>query len=373
MNLDLIYNIAIAALCAYILIQCINMASIQLANEDEPDEVLTDEQLPMVSVLVAARNEEQNIWRCLAALEQMDYPKDKIEFLIGNDQSEDKTCEMIEAYESSHVRFKLININGSLGKAKGKANVLAQLAHHAKGDYYLITDADVAVNKYWAREIVSYFDEKTAIISGVTIVTDEGTMGRMQEIDWMYFMGLLKGFSNLGLSCTAVGNNMAISKQAYWEVGGYENLDFSVTEDYKLYKEVRKRGWKTKNILNPRILNRSRAIRQLRTLLFQRKRWLIGARELPWYWWLMFFIFGLFGPAILFVAYFNIKLALTFYLIKLTLQSVSVFIMQNKVKVDKSIDYLFTYELYSITIAILTQVIFFLPVKLRWKNRRYSI
>ena len=373
MNYELIYDLAIASLVAYILIQCINMASLQLTPADEPDKILTDDELPIVSVLVAARNEEQNIWRCLAALDQMDYPKEKIEFLIGNDQSEDKTSEMIEAYCVNHFRFRLIEIKDSVGKARGKANVLAQLAHEAKGNYYLITDADVAVSKTWAREIVSYFDDKTAIVSGLTIVADEGTMGRMQEIDWMYFMGLLKGFANLGLSCTAVGNNMAVSKKAYWEIGGYENLDFSVTEDYKLYKEVRNKGWKTKNILNSRIINRSRAIHQLRPLLFQRKRWLLGARELPWYWWVMFFIFGLFGPAIIYVAFFNAKLALIFYLIKLTLQSVSVYNMQNKVKVDKTIDYLFTYELYSISISLLTQLFFFLPIKLQWKNRRYNV
>ena len=87
----------------------------------------------------------------------------------------------------------------------------------------------------------------------------------------------------------------------------------------------------------------------------------------------MFFIFGLFGPAIIYVAFFNAKLALIFYLIKLTLQSVSVYNMQNKVKVDKTIDYLFTYELYSISISLLTQLFFFLPIKLQWKNRRYNV
>ena len=45
------------------------------------------EKTPKVSVLLAVRNEEENILRCLEALEDMDYPKNKIEILIGNDRS----------------------------------------------------------------------------------------------------------------------------------------------------------------------------------------------------------------------------------------------------------------------------------------------
>jgi len=371
---DYLFVASIVALCCYIFIQLMNMISIHSAEPDEKIiDISDDNNLPQISVLVAARNEESNIWRCLSALNNMQYPKDKLEVLIGNDDSEDKTGEIIDAFCSRHQGFRSVKIVGTLGKARGKANVLAQLAHEAKGNYFLITDADTAVNKYWAKEIISYFDDNTAIVSGITIVDDEGTMGRMQEIDWMYFMGLLKGFSNLGLSCTAVGNNMAVSRKAYEETGGYEALDFSVTEDYKLYKEVRKRGWKTRNILTPEILNRSRAIHQMRALLFQRKRWLIGARELPFYWWILFSVFGSFGVAIVVLAFFNIKLALIFYLIKLTLQSVSVFMMQNKLDIDKTFDYLVAYELYSISISLATQFIFFMPIKLRWKNRKYTI
>ena len=173
---------------------------------------------------------------------------------------------------------------------------------------------------------ILYFDEqKTAIVSGITIVEEEGTMGRMQEIDWMYFMGLLKSFANLGLNCTAVGNNMAITKSAYFDTGGYENMDFSVTEDYKLYKEVRKRGWKTKNILNENVINKSAAIKSFYQMMHQRKRWLMGARELPFYWWILFSIFGMFAPAIIIVFIVNYKLAIIIYFIKLTLQSLSVY------------------------------------------------
>jgi len=372
--MKILFDISIILLCAYIFVQLLNIFSLLYFDNDIPKTELSDEDLPNISILIAARNEEKNIIRCLKSVSELIYPAHKIQVLIGNDDSEDNTYKIVENYVKNKHQFSLHQINSTIGKARGKANVLAQLAHHATGEIYLITDADIAVGKNWAREIVSYFpDEKMAIVSGITLVEDKGTFGRMQEIDWMYFMGLLKSTSNFGMNCTAVGNNMAISKAAYWDVGGYENLDFSVTEDYKLYNEVRKRGWQTKNISNKNVINKSVAIKNFVQLMHQRKRWLIGARELPFYWWILFSLFGSFGPAIIFIFFVDVKLAIIIYFIKLALQSTSIFILQNKMNVRKNFDYLMTYELYSIIVSVATQAFFFFPVKLQWKNRKYSI
>lgn len=372
--METLFHLSLLLLALYIIIQLMSISGLVFFKNDKPLKQLTDEGLPNISILIAARNEEHNIVNCLQSISELNYPVNKIQVLVGNDHSDDNTQKCIEDFIIDKPQFELININETLGKARGKANVLAQLAHQAKSDLFLITDADIRVHKNWAHEIVQYFDEqKTAIVSGITIVEEEGTMGRMQEIDWMYFMGLLKSFANLGLNCTAVGNNMAITKSAYFDTGGYENMDFSVTEDYKLYKEVRKRGWKTKNILNENVINKSAAIKSFYQMMHQRKRWLMGARELPFYWWILFSIFGMFAPAIIIVFIVNYKLAIIIYFIKLTLQSLSVYMLQSKMNVRKTIDYLMTYELYSVVVSIATQVFFFIPMKLQWKKRKYSI
>ena len=372
--MEILFNISLVILAIYISIQLLNIFGLLYFEKDTPKKNLNDEELPNISLFVAARNEEKNILRCLKSLYELNYPTTKINVLIGNDDSEDNTQKQVENFIKNKPQFSLHTITSTIGKARGKANVLAQLAHHATGEIYLITDADIAVGKNWAREMVSYFtDEKIAIVSGITLVEDKGTFGRMQEIDWMYFMGLLKSSANFGLKCTAVGNNMAISKSAYWDVGGYESLDFSVTEDYKLYKEVRKRGWNTKNILSNNTINKSVAIKNFKQLMHQRKRWLMGARELPFYWWILFSLFGAFGPAIIFVLFIDIKLGIIIYFIKLALQSSSIFLLQDKMNVRKNFDYLMTYELYSIFISVATQIFFFFPTRLQWKNRSYKV
>jgi len=359
---------------AYCVIQLICLLALLNKKSDTPLFEQSSSELPAISILLAARNEEENIHKCLRAIYNLNYPIEKLQVLIGNDQSEDQTAEIVLQYIVDKPHMQLVNISSSIGKARGKANVLAQLAHIASGDFFLITDADITVNKYWALELIHHFDgPMVGIVSGTTIVHDRGFMGRMQEIDWLYFMGLLKSFANLGLNCTAVGNNMGISKHAYWDVGGYEKLDFSVTEDYKIYKEVRKKGWQTKNILNRKSLNFSTATADFKLLMHQRKRWLTGAKELPFYWWILFTIFGLFTPAVIILCFYNVQIAILIYSLKLLLQTSTIWLLQKKLMLRKKLDYIVGYEYYSNIIAIATQVFYLWPGKMIWKNRKYRV
>jgi cellulose synthase/poly-beta-1,6-N-acetylglucosamine synthase-like glycosyltransferase len=343
------------------------------AGKKQPQIEIAETDLPFISILVAARNEEQNITRCLQSLCELDYPTHKLEILVGNDGSEDQTGELVTRFAEQNKSVKLFNITETIGKAKGKANVLGQLAHQTKGEYFLITDADITVNNNWAKELISHFTEpKTGIVSGITLVHGPTLLQKLQGVDWLYFMGLLKGFDNAGLHCAAVGNNMAIRKEAYQSVGGYEEIDFSVTEDYKLYKEVRKKGWSTHNIITRNSLNISQPVTNFLQLMHQRKRWLIGAKELPLYWWLLFGVLGAFLPAIIILAIYQPILAVKFYLIKVALQTLFVLYLQQRLGIGQNVFIALLYDVYANIIAIATQIFYVLPITMQWKKRKYN-
>src|SRR4051794_40849265 len=82
-----------------------------------------------VSILIAARNEANNIERCLTSITRLNYPADLIEVLIGNDGSTDETAKIVETFIADKPNFKLVSITEKLGQAHGKGNVLAHLAH----------------------------------------------------------------------------------------------------------------------------------------------------------------------------------------------------------------------------------------------------
>lgn len=337
---------------------------------------------PQISIWVACRNEEKNIEHCLLSLLDLNYPKDKIQILIGNDQSTDNTRQKILAvieqyskqsqYSESKTLLQLIDILDDDSGLKAKARVMAQLDKHAIGEYYLITDADVVVSPNWALGLLGSLSNEMGVASGTTMVKSDGIWGWLQEIDWAYFMGLLNLISFSGIPATAVGNNMIMKKEAYWETGGYGKIQFSITEDYKLYSEICKKGWKWNNVMSPQVLAFTHKIEGFLPLLHQRKRWLSGGKELPWYWWILFGIYGLFYFITPLLLVYNFKIGLAFWMLKFILQMIQInqiyrFLGQQSPHTYKHL----LYELYMFLVTVSTSIFFLLPAKTIWKERKY--
>lgn len=330
--------------------------------------------LPVVSILLAARNEEKLIIRSLESIEALNYPKDKIEVLIGNDASTDRTAELITQFIQDNNGYTLKNIHSTLGLARGKANVLAHLAKEAKGEIFLITDVDVRLPENWARTLVKPFDkEGVGIASGTTYCAKTNWFGTMQSMDWLHFMGYIKAFAHRGISCTSVGNNMAVRAEAYHQTGGYENMKFSITEDYRLFDEVTSRGWNYENLIGPHCLGEAWPIDSVYEMLHQRKRWLIGAQDLPKLWKFMIRLYGLFYPVLIGLFLAEPKLGLAIWLTKFVIQTA--FITQLS-RINKVTPYLLlefiSYEVYLWLNTALTAMFYILPVKNKWKGRTYS-
>lgn len=333
---------------------------------------LANDQYPNISILIAARNEESNIIDCLKSLELLDYSKDNIEILIGNDQSTDETEQLITDFIQGKAYFKIINIPNQMGKAKAKANVLAHLFEQSSYEIIFVTDADIQVNANWVKSIVPYFNNpKIGIVSGTTIVNGKGFFANMQSIDWLYFSGLLIAFDNLGLKSTAVGNNMAVSKKAYLATGGYQNLDFSVTEDLALFTAIKNQGNESINLLAYDNLNHSKPQYSIINFLHQRKRWLIGAQGLNLKWKAIFMLMAMFYPMLILLFFYNFKNAITIWICKVFLQFLISIIISTKLKKIPNVFYLIVFEIYTFISTFIVSIFYVLPIKMIWKNRKY--
>jgi len=107
-----------------------------------PKDEKTD--LPLVSVLVPARNEEKNIATLLEDILNQAYKN--IEIIVLNDQSTDKTREIVEQFVAKEKRLKLINATHLPKGWKGKNHACYTLAKSARGKYFLFLDADVRIS-----------------------------------------------------------------------------------------------------------------------------------------------------------------------------------------------------------------------------------
>lgn len=370
MVIALFWILLVALLVAYfgILIAC-------LAGIFQPDKAETRnwKEWPKVSVLLAARNEELLILRNLRALASLNYPQEKLEILIGDDHSEDRTAELIQGFISQYPYMKLIEVKKTMGLARGKANVLAHLAHHASGEFYFITDVDVQVPPDWIKDLLERFTPETGLVSGTTLCDNGPFFAEMQRIDWMHFMGYIKAMANFGIACTSVGNNMAVRSESYWETGGYEHIRFSITEDYMLFQEVTKRGWKWANILTPGSTGQAWYIDRIPEFLNQRKRWLQGARDLPWNWKLMLFVFGAFIPLFWGMVWYYPVLFLGLFMLKGVLQGWFIRTCFSKADLTRpGMVKLIQYECYLHLMVLASAIFFILPLATRWKGRQYN-
>lgn len=237
-----------------------------------------------VSILIAARNEEHNIVDCLEALHNLSYTN--LQILIGDDDSEDKTAQLAEHFIKDKPHFQLIKIKPERNAAlKGKANVLAQLAHDATGEYLFYTDADIEVPTDWVQNMLCHFAEHVGIVVGITTIKVQTSQLNLlavyQALEWLFYLSIMRVFYLFNTPITAMGNNMAIRREVYDAVGGFEKIPFSITEDYEIFKAILGKGYQFIQLYDRRVLALSKPIESWPTLMIQRKRWMHGANSLP--------------------------------------------------------------------------------------------
>ncbi|MEM9982242.1 MAG: glycosyltransferase [Bacteroidota bacterium] len=327
---------------------------------------------PSVSILVAARNEEANIQSCLEALERLTYPKDKLQILIGDDTSTDRTAAIVQDFIKDKPHFQLHFIKIKLGRAIGKANVLAHLAHQAKGDWFFFTDADVVVPSTWIESMLGSIQRKPRnIIMGFTSMLGQKPFSRLQAIDWCFALGLIHLFMRQGLPITTMGNNMVFKREAYWSTGGYEKLPPSIVEDFTLFQAAVKRGAHFVHIVHPSITAYTQPMPSFLTLLQQRKRWMRGALRLPWYMVLYLWLQVAFFPCIIAVLFEQPVAGITIWSIKISLQSLFIRLLLRRIRHSQPWYYLILYEFYIGFLSATLIIYYILPIKIRWKGRTY--
>ncbi|MDA3911777.1 MAG: glycosyltransferase [Bacteroidales bacterium] len=113
--------------------------------------------LPKVSVIMAAYNEEAVIEEKILTILKNDYPKEKLEILIGSDNSNDRTNEIIEKFAdgNQNIRFQIFT------SRQGKVSIVNQLEKQAQGDILILTDANVMFHNDTIFELVRYFKDET--------------------------------------------------------------------------------------------------------------------------------------------------------------------------------------------------------------------
>ena len=199
--------------------------------------------LPSISILVSVYNEEKVIEEKIKNLFDCDYPKDKIEIIIGNDCSSDSTNEILEGIKIhpgfAETKFKSLNFD----LRRGKPSVLNDLVKEATGEIILLTDANILFEKDAIKKLVAHFtDSKVGLVGGNIINKASGEGISNQEKTYISRENRIKFLEgkNFGSMIGPFGGFYALRKNLYNPVP--ENF---LVDDFYLCMQVLQQHFKS--------------------------------------------------------------------------------------------------------------------------------
>ena len=187
-----------------------------------------------VSVLIAARNEEEGIHRTIDAILAQDYPPHLFELIIADDHSTDRTAEIIKSYAHRGVRLLQLTDEKVLNSYKKRA--IAEAIKLSTGDLIVATDADCLMGTKWLSAIVGYYEANNMVMisSPVTYFEERNLFERMQTLEFSYLIGIGASFIGNNRASNCNGANLAYSKAVFYEVGGFAGIDDLASGDDEL-------------------------------------------------------------------------------------------------------------------------------------------
>jgi len=203
---------------------------------------------PLISILIPARNEEDNIKRCINSLLKQDY--DNLEILVLDDGSIDRTAEIVNELIKKDPRIRLYYGKPLARGWLGKSYACQQLAGHAKGQYLLFVDADTlhfptSVSSAVACLLKYKVDALSVFAKQIMVTFPERMVIPFGNFMIMGFMPLaLIRRSRRALFCTAIGQFMLFKKEIYKAIGGHESVKGEILEDVIISKQVKRCGYK---------------------------------------------------------------------------------------------------------------------------------
>ena len=333
---------------------------------------LSEPELPAVTVIVAARNEEGNILGCIESLDKAIYPEKKIEIIIVNDHSADSTGTIIEKFIAGKPKFKTIIPDEPVGRLGGKTNALASAVRIARGEIILTTDADCIVSTTWVKTLASYFKSDVGFVGGFTTQAGTDLFSGMQAADFIYLLTVASGTINLGVPLSCIGNNMAYRKSVYNEVGGYEGLTFSVTEDSRLLTAIHDlKKYKIIYPLDEEALVISKPCPDWKTLFWQKKRWGVGGKESAPVGYFVMALGCISHAAILLTPFFFSATALYLCIFKFCADFFFIQPVYKKLKLKLRLTNFLAFELYFIIYVIALPFIILPNSTVKWKGRTF--
>jgi cellulose synthase/poly-beta-1,6-N-acetylglucosamine synthase-like glycosyltransferase len=229
---------------------------------------------PFVSIAIPAYNEEKNIRETIESVLKLDYPREKMEILVVDDGSRDKTSEIVRRIIKENPER---NISLCVKENGGKASALNKALSILKGEFFVSFDADSIIDSDALQKILPEFEKDNekkvaAVLPFMKVYKPETVYQKMQWFEYMINFFYKKLMSDINCVNVTPGPFSVYRKEIIERIGGFDEKN--LTEDLEIALKIQKNHYKIIQLLTTDVYTKSP--RNLRELYKQRNRWYKG-------------------------------------------------------------------------------------------------
>ena len=184
-------------------------------------QTITPKKLP-VSVIVCAKNEEENVKKYIPLLAEQNYPD--FEIVLIDDASSDETLEVFEEFENQYPNIRLVKVKNNEAFWGNKKYALTLGIKASTKDYLLFTDADCyPTSKEWITAMTSQFTMNKTIVLGYGGYekTERSLLNKIIRFETVLTAVQYFSWAKAGLPYMGVGRNLAYKKEEFFNVNGF--------------------------------------------------------------------------------------------------------------------------------------------------------
>jgi len=273
---------SIAIYSAFGIFFLLGLLRLRFNNIDHKNNLVT------VSVVIAARNENENLPFLIKDLIEQDFPTTQLEIIIADDRSSDNTWATLTKTAAEQPHFKPVRITEQALNVTPKKNALSVAISISSGKIIVTTDADCRVPKNWVTSMVNVLINSPAGIAiGYSTITAQkhSVLEQYQKIDFLALMAANAGSTGWGFAWSGSGQNLAYYRKHFDSIGGFQPVADRVSgDDVYLVQSI---GRKYGAIFNNNADGYVHTVPVPTTFQFlrQRVRWASNSRHLPGFNW----------------------------------------------------------------------------------------
>jgi cellulose synthase/poly-beta-1,6-N-acetylglucosamine synthase-like glycosyltransferase len=220
-----------------------------------------------LSVIVSARNEENNLKKLLEAITAQTYSD--FELILVNDHSEDYSVAVIQSFAEHDPRIKWIEAKGY-----GKKNALKEGITAASGEIIIQTDADCSMFPEWLQAIAEYIGSgESDLIIGPVRMQPGNFFGKMQALEFMSLVASGAGAAGVRNPIMCNGANLIYKKKVREELVSGLHEEYFSGDDMFLLQAAKKAGKKIDFLKSREAMVTTNPMKTIRHFFRQRGRW----------------------------------------------------------------------------------------------------